>query len=70
MLGLVTRVSATSGDVDSLELGCYDESVASASRMSAADVETCLQSMDGKKDAEEIHTLREVVHLHGLDSLC
>jgi hypothetical protein len=55
MLGLVARVSATSGDVDGLKLGCYNESVTFASRMRAVDVETCLESMDGKEDAEEIH---------------
>jgi hypothetical protein len=69
MLGLITRVSTTSGDIDSLEFGCYNESVASTSRMSAADAETCLESMDGKKDAEEIHAFGQVIHLHRLDGL-
>lgn len=67
MLGLVTRVSAASGDIDILKLGCYDESVAFASRVSAVDGEPCLESMDGKEDAEEVYAFGQVVHLHGLD---
>jgi hypothetical protein len=55
MLGLITRVSATSRDINILKLGCYDESIASASRVSAVDGETCLESMDGKEYAEEVH---------------
>ena len=67
MLGLITRVTATGGDIDILELGCNDESITFASRVSAVDGETCLESMDGKKDAEEIHAFGQVVHLDRLD---
>lgn len=69
MLRLVTRVTATSGNIDILELGCNDESVAFTSRVSAVDGETCLESMDGKKYAEEVYAFGQVVHLHRLDGL-
>lgn len=68
VFGLVARVTTTSGDIDRLELGCYDHGTAFAPPMSAADVEAGLEPVNSISDAEERHTFSHVVHSHRFDS--